>query len=182
MYIDNDKKILFVHIPRTGGSSIKSSLDLHDKLFKKSPSFLDYHTPFRNIDNIYDSYFKFTFVRNPWDRFVSLYFFNKSTRYQKMFPNRLTTLIAKKYEFKEWLDIFPYRKFQQVDYGVLELDFIGRYETIQDDFNTIFNKKLNVENSTDKKHYSYYYDDEGVDKVYTLAKLDINTFKYEFGK
>ena len=72
-------------------------------------------------------YFKFAFVRNPFDRFVSLYFYNKSDYYKESFPNNKTTIIAKKYNFKEWLDNFPYRHIQQVDFGLEKLDYIGRY-------------------------------------------------------
>jgi hypothetical protein len=35
MYIDHDNKRVFIHIPRTGGTSIKSALNLHDKIYKK---------------------------------------------------------------------------------------------------------------------------------------------------
>ena len=180
MYIDETKKIIFIHIPRTGGTRIKSCLNLHDKIVNSPPSPLDYHRHIRKLDTIYKEYFKFTFVRNPWDRFVSLYFYNKSKTYQEMFPDRLTTLVAKKYEFKSWLDNFPYRTLQQVDFGTSELDFVGKYETIQSDFNSIFNGNLNVENSIDRKHYSYYYDDVSIDKVYALANNDIKEFKYKY--
>jgi len=35
MYIDHDIKIVFIHVPRTGGSSIKEALGLYDKIYKK---------------------------------------------------------------------------------------------------------------------------------------------------
>ena len=72
MYIDHDNKIVFIHIPRTGGTSIKSALNLHDKIYKEDV----YHMSANDIPKECEDYFKFTFVRNPFDRFVSLYFYS----------------------------------------------------------------------------------------------------------
>ena len=84
MYIDHDNKIVFIHIPRTGGTSIKSALNLHDKIYKEDV----YHMSANDIPKECEDYFKFTFVRNPFDRFVSLYFYNKSESYKEKFPNK----------------------------------------------------------------------------------------------
>ena len=32
------------------------------------------------------------------------------------------------------------------------------------------------------KFYTYYYDEESINEVYTLCKDDIEVFKYEYGK
>ena len=74
MYIDHNKKIVFIHIPRTGGSTIKDALGLYDKIYKKGL----HHLSAVDIPDVCKDYFKFAFVRNHWDRFVSLYFYNKS--------------------------------------------------------------------------------------------------------
>tara|TARA_B100000073_G_C23660077_1_gene544190 strand:+ start:641 stop:1183 length:543 start_codon:yes stop_codon:yes gene_type:complete len=176
MYIDHDNKRVFIHIPRTGGTSIKSALNLHDKIYKKDV----YHTSANEIPKECKDYFKFAFVRNPFDRFVSLYFYNKSDYYKELFPKNKTTIIAKKYNFKEWLDNFPYRHIQQVDFGLEKLDYIGRYENLDYELDVVFNTKVNKENTTKHNHYSFYYDDESIEKVRELSSKDIETYNYSY--
>ena len=66
-------KILFVHIPRTGGSSIEKFFDFTPKLdhYKKQTQ----HSTLQEYSEHCDvkKYFKFTVVRNPWDRLLSWY-------------------------------------------------------------------------------------------------------------
>jgi chondroitin 4-sulfotransferase 11 len=174
MYIDHDKKMVFIHIPRTGGTSIKSALNLHDKIYKEDV----YHMSANDIPKKYNDYFKFTFVRNPFDRFVSLYFYNKSEHYKEMFPDKLTTKVAEKYNFKEWLDNFRYKHIQQVDFGLDKVDFVGKYENLQKDLNLQFNVKIEKENFTNHKHYSHYYDEESILKVSKISSKDIEVYSY----
>jgi hypothetical protein len=68
--INNEYKFIFMHITKTGGSSI-------EKLFNYEG--IKHQRPIELINILgqttWDSYFKFTFVRNPWDRTVSEYFY-----------------------------------------------------------------------------------------------------------
>ena len=68
-----DKKIIFIHIPRTGGTSIEKYFD-----FKFSADWSPetaQHLTMEEYNEHYDldKYFKFTTVRNPWDRLMSWY-------------------------------------------------------------------------------------------------------------
>ena len=161
----SDKKLIFVHIPRTGGTIIEKSMT--NKFTEKH----NYHKHFSAYDykwaypEEWESYFKFGFVRNPFDRFISLYHFR---------PKGLS--------FSDWLDNITLTYIQQVDYGVDKLDFVGRYENLQKDFNKYFQGKLTMEHTTNHKHYTEYYNDRLIKKVSDLAKDDINQFNYEFGK
>tara|TARA_E500000318_G_scaffold73397_1_gene68039 strand:+ start:494 stop:988 length:495 start_codon:yes stop_codon:yes gene_type:complete len=162
MYIDHDKKLVFIHISRTGGSSIKTALNLHDKQYNEY-----YHLDSSYIPKECKDYFKFAFVRNPFDRFASLYHFR---------PKGLS--------FSEWLDNINLVYVQQVDYGLDKLDFVGRYENLQDDFNKHFEGQLTIENPTQSssivkdKHYSEYYDNSTIEKVKQLAKDDLEVLNY----
>jgi hypothetical protein len=68
--IDHDKKVIYIHLPRTGGHSIRKVFSWKWDHFVWGESHYDYLT-----DEICSQYFMFTFVRNPFDRMVSLYWY-----------------------------------------------------------------------------------------------------------
>ncbi len=78
------KPYLFLHIPRTGGTSIASVLpdgyssvaeirELISRGKKDDNEVSQQHTILENYPIIKNELFKFTFVRNPWDRMVSIF-------------------------------------------------------------------------------------------------------------
>ena len=67
------------------------------------------------------------------------------------------------------------------------LDFVGRFENLQDDFNTVLQKInfqgdtiLPTKHKTDHLSYRDFYDEQTKDIVEQLYKKDIETFNYEF--
>jgi len=72
--------------------------------------------------------------------------------------------------------------------GECMVDFIGRFERLQDDFDKICDRvdiprsKLPHKNKTDHGHYSEYYDSESREIVERKFRKDIAEFGYEFGK
>ena len=73
-----DKKIIFVHIPRTGGTSIENFFNFKGTDFG-NPETAQHQTvkEYKKNYNII-KYFTFTFVRNPWDRLVSWYIWTQA--------------------------------------------------------------------------------------------------------
>lgn len=70
----NEKhQAIFVHIPKTAGTSILAGLG--------APPVFDTHAPSRAYARAYPEFYarsyKFAFVRNPWDRFASSFHFMK---------------------------------------------------------------------------------------------------------
>jgi hypothetical protein len=64
-------KVLFLHIPKTAGSSLISS-EIGQRMDKRIHSFIgELKDTMTEMD--VNSYYKFCFTRNPWDRFSSLY-------------------------------------------------------------------------------------------------------------
>ena len=75
--ISHTHNFIFIHIPKTGGSSVDSVLKkyvrrfvLHEYLYPNVVHKAEKRNGFLN-------YFSFCFVRNPWDKIVSQYHFNR---------------------------------------------------------------------------------------------------------
>ena len=142
-------------------------------------------------------YFKFCFVRNPWDRLVSGYFY---LRFGAGVENRTGSEedIAKYDDFASfvsgWLTDDNVRS--SLHFGPqypficdggkrVRMDFVGRLENIAVDFGTVCNH-LNIQaelqrlNSSDHRHYSEYYTAELRELVASVYAEDIAMFGYHF--
>ena len=68
--ISHKHKFIFIHIPRTGGTSIESQFNYNGDLDgKKHWRLNDFKNDLTN--NQFNGYFKFSFIRNPWDITIS---------------------------------------------------------------------------------------------------------------
>ncbi|MBK0382514.1 adenylyl-sulfate kinase [Pedobacter sp. SD-b] len=186
---------LFVHIPKSGGISINRSLFCNLGTG---------HTPIWQFqkqlgEQAFNNFFKFTFVRNPWDRLVSAFLFLKKgglNEADKLWSeNNLKDYHDFESFVKNWVNeknIFSYVHFIPQHYFLCVngskplVDFIGKYENIEIDFKYVADKlnikaplqKLNV-NET-KNHYSNYYNEETISIVKDVYKRDIELFDYSF--
>lgn len=148
---------------------------VHDPscLFGLKNGLMTQHMPYSEMiklvpPDIMQNYFKFAFVRNPWDRLVSAY------TYLKVMHDELYG------SFEHWLGfvcsqvskrdyLHGAHHAPQTDYLLHEgnevLDFVGRYENLQDDFATVCKHlqttgcRLPIQNKSSfrKGHYSGYY-------------------------
>ena len=181
-----NKKFLYIHIPKTGGTSIATGLSLK----------CDHSTQSQLIEkfNINPTdYYIFTVCRNPWDRFLSLYFY--CTKGSETYKSRN---IEKYISFETFCELC-YKKAKIVTPIVWQIhyqpqlyfidnniDYIGRFECLQGSFDTICNKleipqqTLHKQNKTNHVHYTEYYNNKTKDIVYKMYKDDIKYFKYEF--
>ena len=175
--ICHKKKFIFVHVPRTGGTSIEYFFD--KKTINKF--FAEKHSLHEQDLYDYSDYFSFSFVRNPWERMLSFYLFDK--------------VGSAKYSLHGWLQLSKIRnKFTQsmshylIRDGNPRVNFIGRYENYKKDFDYICKKlniqkyKLEVLNKTNHNYYTDYYDDKAKELVNKMFQKDIVSFNYEFGK
>lgn len=188
-------KCIFVHIPKNAGLSVCYTLfgntgGSHRKI-------VDYKKIFS--PNTFKRYYKFTFVRNPWDRLVSTFFFLKKgglTEKDKIWAEANLLAFTDFKDFvKQWLSEksinnslhFQHQHvFLEDEQGKIAVDFIGRFENIDEDFKTITDK-LNIKRilkktntSQRKKDYRDYYDEETKEIVNEVYKKDIQLFNYEF--
>lgn len=172
MYIDTNRELVFIHIPRTGGSSVKNALGIGEPFYKNG-----WHLSYSNIPTEFDNFFSFAFVRNPWDRFVSIYEYQRSKNYKgSEFHKQISEL-----PFNEWIYLFQYKDIQQLDYvGIKKLDFIGKFSNLKKHMKNIFDVDVLHENKSDRLDYREYYDEKTKDFVFKIAKDDIEYFKFEF--
>ena len=83
--LNTDKPLVFISIPKTGSTSISQTLkELDPKGMKSDQENVLTHRTAKSLRKFYneslggwDSYYKFAFVRNPFDVLVSIYFFEK---------------------------------------------------------------------------------------------------------
>lgn len=148
---------------------------------------------------IWDGYFKFAFVRNPWDRLVSAFYHFKETNKDRVF-SKLSKVCNKKGKyitFKEFVIACLVNKaikniHWEPQYLVvcdkdknIILDHIARFERFDEEISFIFNKikldeKINHLNFSKHEHYTYYYDEETINIAEEYYKTDIEMFGYKF--
>jgi len=196
MILSDKYKFIFVRPQKIGGTSLESAISKLDKdtfQYKKEDqpqieNILNhnndpYHITCADIKK-YNSYFKFSFTRNPWARMVSLY---------KYFSNRPNqSLVVKNRTFKDFLihgnSTWWYGAFDNhVDF-IGNVDFIGKIESLQNDFDYVCEKivapkiKIPHKNKSKHKHYTEYYDDETKQIVAEKYAKDIEFFGYKYGE
>ena len=181
--ISHSHNFLFIQIPKTATSSIHGSLAQY---MKYDYSKIGRHSKYSEAAEFYPeskNYFKFAFVRNPWDRLLSFYFFKKTDRAKIKISDDLS---LKNFILTE----AGQTKFNQCSYidGFDENSFIGRFENLQEDFNKICEtidipkQTLPLGNATKHNHYTEYYDDETREIVEEKYAQDIDYFGYKFGE
>ena len=206
MLISDSHQFIFVHIRKAAGSSIRDTLEPlslvkpTDNWSKIKSRFLrtekDYKKyAFRQHDNInvarrlmpselFESYFKFAFVRNPWDRLVSEYEFirrrpdhGRHSKVMKMGFEKYIVYQSKRFDAHQ-INMLADKN------GNLLMDFIGKFENLHDDWNRVTvklgieSKELTHRKKAGIKDYNSYYTDESRALVSELWKKDIEAFGY----
>ena len=193
MVIINHKlKYIFIAIPKTASTSIRH-------IFNPNPGEADpppeiYHMSLEKVlkqNPGCEQYFKFAYVRNPWDRFVSLYHHFKQNKSHAQYFNKYPTFKHFVLNFRDDEDITNLIHAKaQVDFisidGELAVDFYGRFESLETDLHSVA-QKVNVTitniphiRNSSHEHYRNLYDDELKKIVESFYAKDIATFKYQF--
>ena len=145
----------YIHIPKTGGTTIKNTLKEVDGNLS-----LPNHSPITSINS--KDIFTFTFVRNPFTRFMSLYYHEcrkaKDTIQLKKFVENVTD------------NFFLYMpQSYYINEDKANLSFIGKYESFINDLNFIL-KKFNIQQTIPHLNRNPIYDKHpslNSDKYYT---------------
>lgn len=195
----DDSKSIFVHIPKAAGVSI--SKGLYGNLGGGHFMIREYQKAFSKTD--FDNYFKFTLVRNPWDRLYSAYCFLKKGGF-----NQVDNLWAEKHlgqydsfesfvlgflnkdSIKSKIHFIPQVDFILSHDGECLVDYIGYFERIEQDYHKIYQSiyghppaGLPQNNRTQNKSLSYveaYTSPLMIEKVAEIYKEDIEFLGYDF--
>lgn len=212
--ISHAHRCIFVEIPKTGSTSIRRVIGSppkpHLNICQIRQEMMTCWTRYGGLGNHllaagylllplrqrnergarqFAEYFKFGFVRNPWDRIVSLYL----RRQGLQMSGRMTFP-----EFVDWARyssstcVHPVPHTNQLDWlvdphGDLMVDFIGRFESLQSDWAQVA-KRLGLPtglprsntNPEPRKHYSEWYDARTREVVRQRFAVDIEYFGYRF--
>ncbi len=149
-YIKNREDIIHVHITKTAGTSLVHSMNFNRS--NKSRGTKKHYFSKEIIDIVgqehWDDAYKFTFVRNPWDRLFSLYRFKlrKGKIPSEKQGNTFGLWLKKSISL---LDKNPYQKLKPQTQWLknydnkIELNFIGRFENLEKDVQKL-EKELNM--------------------------------------
>jgi hypothetical protein len=178
-----NKKILFVHIPKTGGKSILNSID--QSMWKKK--LYAGHDPLfvLEINNNIENTFSFCVVRNPYKRTFSHYnHFKENNNIDCSFIEFLKIIKQKKFYSKTPMIVFPQSFYVYNLKGIIGMNKIYKYEKfyeIEDDFNINF-KVMNKGNYSQENYETAYKNKECVDLVKELFSIDFINFKYDWNQ
>jgi hypothetical protein len=210
MILSHRNKFIYIHVYKVAGTSIRTVLKEYDDrsdsdfpfyknlqfyLGSRFPSLSKLAVDHINVteikrflpENIFNTYFKFAFVRNPWDWQVSLYHY--MLQYKNHPQHRLVSRMKSFDEYIEWRvtqDMGLQKDFLYDNKGNLLVNFIGRFENLQEDFNIACSKipikqvQLPLANKSNHKFYKEYYNKNTRDLIYNAFKEDIELFKYDF--
>lgn len=201
--ISDRYRCIFVHIPRTAGSAIEEAISGRDWWFVNP---LTKHLTARQARLLYGKrrwceYFSFAFVRNPWDKLVSMWesnFYRRQRRKLRTFKEFVRDVNRNRFEqhtlhYHRILDLTPdaqlspWDRFMRNQMGQAHVKFVGRFESLQIDMERVFAEigipaaQLPVLNRSEhRRQYREYYDDETIKIVADRFATDIKLFNYEF--
>lgn len=216
--VSSSHQFVLVGIPKTGTTSMQYFFDPNSvPPITNYETFMGWneqhkiymqHATMDQILEIYprniNSYFKFAFVRNPFDRAVSDWkWMCKDQQIVGSFIDYLSakgdfSAILSGEKNKNWRGdhIMPQYDFIHDKRGHLLVDFVGRFENLQTDFKHICDKlgipcshlpnvtgangelKIDIEPTTRVVNYAEFYDEESINLVITKYAQDFETFGY----
>jgi hypothetical protein len=206
MVYHKNSKLLFIHIPKTGGSVIESQLKLacgHSVNWRGgpynnvlldfpynliSPQHQFYTTIYKFKDKLdvdFDNIKIFSVVRNPYDRIISDLFYLKLIN-KDFTAGQVYNVIKNNYLYRDDLDNHnkPQYKFITDDNCELIKNIkIFKTETLNesnDKLNEFIGFDINIKQTNVNKDYSSYLNKDSISLINTFYKKDFELFNYKF--
>ncbi len=207
MIVSHSHRFIFAAIPKTGTHSVRQALREHmgQDDIEQVGLFVNKRFPFEELaaarhghlglaqvrpflgEEAFAGYFKFAFVRNPFDRFVSYCAF--MTRVNGDFdhaPQQVMRHILFELQPRQHILFQPQHSVLVDADGALLSDYVGRVEQMQASYDEICtrigipSRALEQVNSSRRGDYRQYYDQDLIDGVAQLYRRDLELFGYEF--
>ncbi len=190
--ISHKHQFIFVHVGRTAGSSLERAAGIkitEDERTRNlgNTDFEEKHKHFEYYRKVYPvefcTFFKFTIVRNPFERLVSRWLWQS------------TVVRNKNLSFFEFIETLPesskYSEFFKlsglsIEASIKYFDFIGRFEDLQNSYMYLCNKldldynKIPHTNKTPDHRYQDYFNKESIELVRRIYHEDLMLFNYDF--
>lgn len=192
----DEKRVIFLHIPKTGGTTIKEmfgikQLDDPDPTIVPSPQHLTSKQLRERLgDDKFEAYYKFTFVRNPWARMVSDYFWRQQLPkkrpvlpFGEFIRNAQRIVNSGGYYDQEFGDHFiPQTHF------TVDADDVFKFEAFEGGLRAVA-ARLGLDTGPippkpGKPHDRYwtYYDEQSRSVIFDIYRDEIEQFAYTFGE
>ena len=206
MIISPRHRFIFAAIPKTGTHAVRQALREHmgPQDLEQVGLFVNRKLPIPDLARIghghlslhqvrpyfrpedFDGFFKFAFVRNPFDRFISYCAF--MTREGGQFENNPQVVMRHFIDNPPWHHVLfqPQHTFVADTAGNLLTDYLGRVEEMQSSYDEaasrigIPSRALERVNASSRRDYRDYYDQALIDGVAKLYARDLEYFGYEF--
>lgn len=202
--ISHEHRCIFSHVPKTAGKSVRWMFGLPEFEWQYDGSNPQIENGFGHrrlvefsSEDYFARYFKFAFVRNPFDRLVSAFFYLDAggcnggdklfrdqhlAKYRGSFPAFVEDLPA----LIDAQHFRPQSAWLCDDKGALLSDFVGRYETLEQDAK-IVGRQLGLSfdglpliNPSRHAPYRSYYDDGTRRRVEEIYGDDLERFSYRW--
>jgi hypothetical protein len=173
-------KFIFVHQGKTGGSSVIKSLcglvpSQTKVVYRDLPKHLSFNELIKrsSVEFRPEDYFKFTIVRNPWDRQVSWY-------YHWMMTTGETPT------FNDWIsrpgNVLKYRDLDNMDYIMSTEQLDSDWKHVSNELGSSDLNLGRIDHNTGrpKRNYQSYYNDQSIELVRDNNQEVIDIFDYKF--
>lgn len=206
--INDNSKFIFFHLYKCGGMSMRKFIQENSEETYEIqgghslPIDMKRQFEYEGNQKKYDDYFKFTFIRNPFDFMISVLFYAKTysdhymhydavnmdvERFIPYYMNFRDVNLQQEREmfgsnrvvtFKDWL----------IKDGQLLVDFVGKLENINEDLKVV-SEKIGIdsseipfinENNNRSKDYRQYYNSNSKKMIEKYFGWELDYFKYTF--
>jgi len=206
MIISGQHRFIFVAIPKTGTHSVRRALREHmgPQDLEQVGLFVQRQLPIPDLARIghghitlaqlrpymkaeeFEASFKFAFVRNPFDRFVSYAsFITREVGHFDRDPKKVMRHFVANPPMDHIL-FRPQHEFVTDEQGQLLTDYVGRVEQMQQSYDEAAGRigiptaPLERVNASRRRDYRDYYDEGLIEGVAKLYARDLELFGYEF--